>query len=788
MVDTVMVDAFSVHGSKELEMKGGEGEKKVKKQLKRKRASVLENVSLEGRESIIDALRRELDGLFRYFKEVSMQKVHLEDSSSCVSNSVIACLLEERDIPFSKLVEEIYEKLKTREGVTLASVRSMVLFVGQRVMYGVAKADADVLEDNTESCLWCWETRDMKIIPKTYRGILGIRRTFRKKIHERISAVSAMISAIQMPESHQNYRNELSKASDKLGKALNEGEIRSFVYNMVQKNNSDLAEKEAKLKEKELIKELERNKREAEKEKKRIDREIQKEKWQSEKELKRLQDEAEKEERRHEKEEAEMKKQLRRQQEEAEKDQRRQQRQEAELKKQLALQKQATIMERFLNSKKNTSPNQDQSSTKVIVSDSLSKRDEVMPNAVTLSMDHALSLHEKMNADDLRKLHLNSWHQFGHSIHSNRSQHWGIRHKPKTVLFKELKLTSSKGVVRGDDLSLEKLVDGWEETAPDDRPCQNNADASSSGIWKSRRSRQLLQFDKSYRPAFYGIWPRKSHVVGPRHPFKKDPNLDYEVDSDEEWEEEDPGESLSDCDKDDEEDCLEGTLKTDEEDGSEDGFLVPDGYLSENEGVQVDRMESNLVDDEARSPPSKHDAENEEFRELFRQQKYLNNLTEHALRKNQPLIISNLMHEKTSLLMAEDTSGALKLENMCLQALSIKAFPVVPPIEISCDNSTLNVDQEICHMQSNGSSAASADAADILEAELSKLVKKEVLGKLGLSISPEKSSGKRRGIASFFSKRCLPPASETINHETSPQPCNKTEVHPGQQGCKETIL
>lgn len=28
-----------------------------------------------------------------------------------------------------------------------------------------------------------------------------------------------------------------------------------------------------------------------------------------------------------------------------------------------------------------------------------------------------------------------------------------------------------------------------------------------------------------------------SHVVGPRHPFRKDPDLDYDVDSDEEWEE-----------------------------------------------------------------------------------------------------------------------------------------------------------------------------------------------------------------------------------------------------------
>lgn len=44
-----------------------------------------------------------------------------------------------------------------------------------------------------------------------------------------------------------------------------------------------------------------------------------------------------------------------------------------------------------------------------------------------------------------------------------------------------------------------------------------------------------------------------------------------------------PGESLSDCDKDDEDESIEEHSKVDDEDESEDGFFVPDGYLSENE-------------------------------------------------------------------------------------------------------------------------------------------------------------------------------------------------------------
>lgn len=44
---------------------------------------------------------------------------------------------------------------------------------------------------------------------------------------------------------------------------------------------------------------------------------------------------------------------------------------------------------------------------------------------------------------------------------------------------------------------------------------------------------------------------------------------------------EDPGESLSDCEKDADEIMEEDSKITDEED--EDSFVVPDGYLSDNE-------------------------------------------------------------------------------------------------------------------------------------------------------------------------------------------------------------
>ncbi|MEQ2206737.1 hypothetical protein XENOCAPTIV_002269 [Xenoophorus captivus] len=74
-----------------------------------------------------------------------------------------------------------------------------------------------------------------------------------------------------------------------------------------------------------------------------------------------------------------------------------------------------------------------------------------------------------------------------------------------------------------------------EASKPDGRP-----DRKRYGAMK------LLQFHENYRPAYWGTWRKKSSHISPRCPLRQDKDLlDYEVDSDEEWEEEEPGESLS---------------------------------------------------------------------------------------------------------------------------------------------------------------------------------------------------------------------------------------------------
>ncbi|XP_040273678.1 chromatin assembly factor 1 subunit A-B-like [Bufo bufo] len=113
-----------------------------------------------------------------------------------------------------------------------------------------------------------------------------------------------------------------------------------------------------------------------------------------------------------------------------------------------------------------------------------------------------------------------------------------------------------------------------------DESLQENVIVEKHNVMEHRnlKKMKLLQFCENYRPAYWGTWNRSSTIINPRKPWAQDTKLlDYEVDSDEEWEEEEPGESLSHSEGDDDDD----DTKEDEED--DDGFFVPHGYLSEDE-------------------------------------------------------------------------------------------------------------------------------------------------------------------------------------------------------------
>ncbi|KAL6616531.1 hypothetical protein ACP70R_038801 [Stipagrostis hirtigluma subsp. patula] len=832
----------------------------VQKQLKRKRASNGPAIATADKDALVAGCRQELEGLLQYYKEVSGREMRLEGGNMSI-NAMVGSLLEESSLGLTKLVEMIYEKLKGTEGVSVASVRSSVLLIGQRMMYGKSSPDADVLEDDSESALWCWEIRDLRLMPVKTRAIWNTRRSARKKIHERITAIYSTLSVLENPGVDTQV-NDLRKASLKLNKSLNLEGIRSMVERVTQKNNMERGVKDARTTAKDLMQEMGKNDqivsiledgsvserqtgnspangKEVQKMQKQVEKELkrqekeeaqmrklqkkqqeealreqkrrEKEEAEAKKQQRKQEEEALKEQKRREKEEAEMKKLQKKQQEEAEKEQKRREKEAAQLKKQMAIQKQASMMERFFKSKKDSGKREKSGDNDS--GEGPSTDNEAMP-ATTSKIDSSLSQQESWALEDLRRLQVAGWKRLSNY---NRSSRWGIRHKPKMEAFKELKLQKSSDDMVDEILSTpdedncrnlsqetehDKLESDIEMLPASEMQCRGTNNAKTLQTRLIRR--KLLQFDKSNRPAYYGTWRKKSAVVGPRRPLKMDPDLDYEVDSDEEWEEEDPGESLSDCEKDSDEAMEEDSKITDEE--SEDSFVVPDGYLSDNEGIQIESLLDDN-DEEASSPPTGQCTEAEELKSFLRQQKVLNTLTEQALRKSHPLVISNINNEKAKLLTAGDLERPAKIEQLCLQVLSMRICPGgavvdVPVIDSSSGNAE-GINQSNVKISSPAAAAAisETDLREIVEVirscrdGINKLVellqqkfpnvsksqlkskvreisdfgdnhwkvKKEVLAKLGLSLTPSPvNSKKSKSIAMYFSKRCLPPE-EAIN-------------------------
>ncbi|XP_044965633.1 chromatin assembly factor 1 subunit FSM-like isoform X2 [Hordeum vulgare subsp. vulgare] len=182
----------------------------VQNELKQNRASDGHVIAAPEKEALAAGCRKELAGLWAYFKEVSGHKMQIDGGGNLSSNAMIGCLLEESNLGLSKLVDETFQKLKGTEGVSVASVRSSVLLIGQRMMYGQSSPDADVLEDESDLSLWCSEVRDLKVLPMRTRGFLSVRRTARKKIHERITALHSTLSALETTGA-EGQVNELRK-------------------------------------------------------------------------------------------------------------------------------------------------------------------------------------------------------------------------------------------------------------------------------------------------------------------------------------------------------------------------------------------------------------------------------------------------------------------------------------------------------------------------------------------------------------------------------------------------
>lgn len=100
----------------------------------------------------------------------------------------------------------------------------------------------------------------------------------------------------------------------------------------------------------------------------------------------------------------------------------------------------------------------------------------------------------------------------------------------------------------------------------------------------SHERRKSIILDDSMMK-YLGFFEKKSHFLNPRNPTKKDETIvDYDMDSEEEWNEQNGEDVNADNKKDDEEDDeVDKLLQEDGDNEEAAGFIVPDDYLSASE-------------------------------------------------------------------------------------------------------------------------------------------------------------------------------------------------------------
>ncbi|KAI6171047.1 hypothetical protein M3Y97_01081700 [Aphelenchoides bicaudatus] len=103
---------------------------------------------------------------------------------------------------------------------------------------------------------------------------------------------------------------------------------------------------------------------------------------------------------------------------------------------------------------------------------------------------------------------------------------------------------------------------------------------------------KYFHFHDNFRPPYYGTWRKRSKLINGRRPWAlSHKDLNYEIDSDAEWEEE-RAEEADECVS---EPDIEGN---DEEDSADAEFYVDHGYLSENEGSEDSNADEEENSDE----------------------------------------------------------------------------------------------------------------------------------------------------------------------------------------------
>lgn len=169
---------------------------------------------------------------------------------------------------------------------------------------------------------------------------------------------------------------------------------------------------------------------------------------------------------------------------------------------------------------------------------------------------------------------------------------WFQRQDLQELYLNELKKRSSTKLIFGkktlsenSDFDIDIIEEDYEDTK-NIIPIENE----NITCYKAK----LLQFDKSRRPAFFGTFRKRSKIIKGKQPFSRDLNLfDYDLDSEEEWcaaEDTEIGEQLPESDHEEDKEPVDN-YEVDNK------FLVPHGYLSDDENVDKEKISNKELEE-----------------------------------------------------------------------------------------------------------------------------------------------------------------------------------------------
>lgn len=449
-------------------------------------------------------------------------------------------------LPLSSLAEQTVQLLeKTFSGAnfTVEAVTSKIKVLAARESYVECASDqsthdvskTNVFEDANAARMWRWELVSLDLLPGEYLNKVKKARASRRKLRTHHKAITKLLATLDEADGLLLSGSTTKERRDIVLAKVSSVEEKVLKYEREAEKNR-LAE-EAKKKKEEAKAQKEREKQE-EKARKQKEREHAEEERRKEKASRQAEKERKKEEA------AQARMELKRKKEEEKEEERKKQileKEEKARKMEEKTKKQQSMMKSFFSTNAGKSK---------------PKGTESAPETTA-----------KPVATDVFDTE-----QFRALINSSGGQ------SGETPLFQKLsKSAVASRTRRTRKVSVTVFVTMIAENPFTEQPYDEQKEILVPNRYK------FLRFHEDYRPPYHGTWskPRSSIVTG-KNPFAMDTSyLDYDNDSEAEWEEgdDDPGEDCEDDSADDEEENVE------DEEGDTRVYNFQDGWLTHDDDL-----------------------------------------------------------------------------------------------------------------------------------------------------------------------------------------------------------